>query len=852
MIKAINLKTEYMENPIGIDVKKPRLMWNVEGSVKQSAYRVICKAGDKIKWDSGKVISDSMHTDCKFELKSRECIEWSLSLWDEEDKEGEPSYALFEMGLLLESDWSAKWITGDYNPKKGKRYPVDCFKKTFTAKEVKKARLCITACGLYEAKINNIKAGDFVMAPGHTDYRKRVQYQTYDVTELILNGENTVEVQLADGWYRGSCGAWGITYQYGKITKLLFQLEIEYKDNTTEIVISDNSWSWSNDGPIRFADNKDGEIVDARLRPEYIKNAKETKHKVYPTASNNVSVSEMERFKPVEVVTTPKNAKVIDFGQNFAGYVEFTVKAKEGDKITLRFGELIDTNGEFTQKNIQLSTKKKTTPLQKVEYICHEGENRYKTSFAIFGFRYVLVETDITWKPEDFTGIAVYSKMEETLKFDCSKDLVNKFVKATLWSAKSNSLDVPTDCPTRERHGWSGDAQIFFNTASYLYSYAPFAKKYINDLQDIQGKDGRYTQIAPYGGVDFYMATMNGSVGWADAGVLIPYRLWKKYGDERVIQDNYESMKQYAHFMIKRAGKSDLLSKRIRISKENQKYLVNSGQSFGEWAEPSDVRPFSIKDFIFPHTEESTAYTSYVMEHMAKIAEYLGYTEDSKLYTKYAEGCKKAYQELIEKADHTLNTTRQAKLVRPLYMNLLNEKQTAFAKTQLIKALEAYDWRLGTGFLSTPFILDVLQDIDTEYAYRLLENEECPGWLFMPKNGATTVWEAWEGNSTPDKGIASLNHYSKGAVCEWIFSTMCGIKVAKENHFIIAPLPGGTIDHAETEYKSIYGTVKVRWEKKDNTTTYTITIPANTTADIQLPDGTKKIVGAGEYRLEKR
>jgi alpha-L-rhamnosidase len=206
----------------------------------------------------------------------------------------------------------------------------------------------------------------------------------------------------------------------------------------------------------------------------------------------------------------------------------------------------------------------------------------------------------------------------------------------------------------------------------------------------------------------------------------------------------------------------------------------------------------------------------------------------------------------MEKADYTLNTTHQAKLVRPLYINLLNEEQAVFAKEQLLKALDCYNWCLKTGFLFTPFILDVFQDIDTEYAYRLLENEECPGWLFMPKNGATTIWEAWEGNSTPDKGIASLNHYSKGAVCEWIFSVMCGIKVAKENHFIISPVPGGTFDYAATEYKSIYGTVKVRWEKKENKTLYSITIPANTTADIQLPDGTKQTVGAGEYRLETR
>jgi alpha-L-rhamnosidase len=852
MIKAINLRTEYMENPIGIDVLNPRLMWNVEGAVKQSAYQIICKVEGKERWDSGKVISDSMHADCMMELKSRDFVEWSVCLWDENDSMGEVSNATFEMGLLSNSDWSAKWITGDYKPRKGERYPVDCFKKTFTAGSVKKARLYVTACGLYEAKINRVKAGNFVIAPGHTDYRKRVQYQTYDVTDLLRKGENNIEVQLADGWYRGSCGAWGTVYQYGISTKLLLQLEVELADTTKITVISDKSWNWSNDGKIRFADNKDGEIVDARLKPTYTGTAKETSHKVYPTASNNVDVCEMERFKPVNVITTPKNMKVLDFGQNFAGYVEFAIKAKAGDRITLRFGENLDTDGEFSQKNIQLTTKTKTTPLQKVEYISHAGENRYCTSFAVFGFRYVLVETEANWEPEDFTGIAVYSKMEETLSFDCSHDLVNKFVKATLWSAKSNSLDVPTDCPTRERHGWSGDAQIFCNTASYLFSYATFGKKYIRDLIDIQHKDGRYTQIAPYGGVDFYMATMNGSVGWADAGVLIPYRLWKMYGDERVIKDNYESMKRYAYFMMKRAGKSDLLSKRIKLSKENREYLVNSGQSFGEWAEPSDVNPFSINDFVFPHTEESTAYTSYVMQHMAEIAEFLGKHEDSLLYTKYAEGCKKAYQELVEQKEHTLDTSRQAKLVRPLYMKLLNEKQTEFAKSRLLKALDSYNWRLGTGFLSTPFILDVLTEINPEYAYKLLENENCPGWLFMPKNGATTVWEAWEGNSTPDKGIASLNHYSKGAVCEWIFRVMCGIRVDNENHFIIAPIPGGTLNYVETEYESIYGTVKVSWQKDKETITYNIVIPANTTADIHLPDGTIQTVSAGKYNYVTR
>lgn len=849
-MKAINLKCEYLINPIGIDIQNPRLMWNCDGGIKQTAYRIVAKSDEKTVWDSGKVNSSSMYAEYPRKLKSRERVEWTVTLRDENGKEGEPSEtAFFETGLLSASDFTAKWISGKYRVNKKKRYPVDCFKKQFTAQNVAKARLYITACGLYEAKINGQRVGNFILAPGHTDYTKRIQLQTYDVAKLLKNGENDITVELADGWYRGSCGAWGLKNQYGTQTKLYAQLEITDKTGKVTIVGTDKTWAWSDDGKIRFADNKDGEVVEAWCVPSYSGYAKETKCYVMPVSSNNVPVTEHERFTVKKVITTPGGAKVLDFGQNIAGYISFAVTAKRGQKIKLRFGEMFDENGEFTQKNFQCANKKRTkvTPLQQIEYFCKDGLNEYKTKFAIFGFQYVLIESDAEWKKEDFTAIAVYSDMEETLSFDSSNELLNKLVEATRWSAKNNHADVPTDCPTRERHGWTGDAQIFCNTASYLFNFAPFARKYVSDMIDGQRKNGKFRQITPKGGIDFYMNFMDGSAGWSDAGVLIPYRIYKRYGDKKILESSYTAMKKYADFKIKTLGKWYPTAIRTGIDRKYKKYISNYGQSYGEWAEPTEVHITGFKDFACPHPEETTAYIVYMLQTMAEIAEVLGKTDDKKRFSEYAEKAKIGYNKLLECPKFSLDTDRQAKLIRPLYMNLLNEEQSKFAENRLVTALDKYDWRLGTGFLSTPLILPVLAYIDVEYAYKLLENEQMPGWLFMPKAGATTVWESWEGTEAQG-GIASLNHYSKGAVCEWLFGDMCGIKVSGENEFTIAPKAGGKFTFAECEYQSVYGKVSCGWERQNGKTTYKIVIPANTTAKVILPGGEKTLT-AGEYEF---
>lgn len=855
MIQAENLRTEYLKNPMGIDIPNPRLMWTVTNAVKQSAYQIQAKTEDQVVWDSGKVVSDQMvGIPYPNALSSRQRVVWQVRLWDEADREGAWSApAFFEMGLLRDSDWQARWITGNYRVHKRQRYPVDCFRKAVAVSgQLRHARLYITACGLYEARLDGVKIGDFCMAPGHTDYRKRVQYQTYDVTEQLGEGNHLLTVQLADGWYRGSCGAWGLKNQYGTQAKLLAQLELCYMDGRVETICTDDSWQWSDDGPIRLADNKDGETVLAGRIPSYNGRAGLARHSVVPVASNNVPVTEHERFHPT-VSTAPNGRRLYDFGQNIAGWLEFRVQAHEGQRIRIRCGELLDADGNLTLKNIQCTRKDYATPLQAVDYTCREGENFYKMTFAVFGFQYAEVESEVEIGAADITAIAVYSDMVQTGFFDSSNELLNRFVQATVWSTKGNSLDVPTDCPTRERHGWTGDAQIFVNTASYLFDYAAFGRKYIADMCDGQRKNGCFRQITPPGGIDFYMNTMDGSAGWSDAGVLIPYRLWQQYGDSRILRDHYEQMRRYAQFKIKTLGKWYLTALPTGVKGKYRKDISNYGQSYGEWTEPVDVNAFRIADFVCPHPEETTAYVVYLLEHMAEIAGALGENEDAAMYREYADRARTGYQKLIETPKYSFDTDRQAKLVRPLYMELLDEKQTEFAQKRLLQALGHYGWRLGTGFLSTPFILYVLADLDVEYAYRLLENEEMPGWLFMPKMGANTIWESWEGTAAQG-GVASLNHYSKGAVCEWLFAEMCGIQVAGENYFVIAPRPGGHFTHAHAVYDSVFGRVESGWRIEDGGIVFNVTIPANCTAKVMLPHGAvyQQQAGAVTYREQER
>lgn len=849
-MKAVHLRTEYLENPLGLGIARPRFYWQCEGGIKQTAYQIIAKVGEETVWNSGKVESSSM-THIPYEgreLKSRERVYWSVKLWDENGVGGEIGSAWFELGLLEHSDWTAKWISGDYKPNPKRRYPVDHFRKVFTCGAVKKARLYATARGVYDVTINGKRIEDFILAPGMTDYRKRIQYQTYDVTEL-LKQENTMELRLADGWFRGSIAAYGVTNVFGTQTSVMAQLELTHTDGSIQTIVTDGSWEWSNDGPVRFADLKDGEVYDAAMKPSYSGKAQAVNApknvKICP--SDNVPVIEQERFTP-----TLLPGKVLDFGQIIAGSLAFRVKGKKGQSFRIVCSELYDEKTQsvirnaaetkpadgWTQTRIlkklmtQMVDNAIDTPLQEIHFACSGGEDEYKTSFTVFGFRYAQIIGDVEVKPEDFTAIAVYSDMEQVGDFSCSDERVNQLLINTRWSMKGNFLDVPTDCPTRERLGWTGDAQVFFNTGAYLMDTAAFFRKWLRDMEDGQYKDGMVGGVVPFSGVEMMYKATGGSVGWADAVYLVPYRYNKRFGDKELLRKCYPMMKKYADTLLKKIEKDGHYEKGVHL---------------GEWLEPEEFRD-KVNGAQAKHPEECTAYLYLTMTTMTEIAELLG--ENSDTYQKAAERAKAVYPKFAE-----LDTDRQAKLVRPLALGLLDGEVKKTVQERLVKAEENYNYRVGTGFMSTSFLLGELTKAGaTETAYKVLLNTEKPGWLYEVLQGATTIWETWEGyvgKGAVDRGDAgSLNHYSPGAVCQWLFDTVCGIRPNGENRFILAPIPGGTLTHAKASYHSLYGKVECGWEKTESGMKYTVSIPANTTAELILVNGERRIFASGIYDVE--
>ena len=844
-MRATHLQVEYLTEPLGLGNPKPRFYWNCEGGMTQTAYQIICTRAGKIVWDSGKVESSSM-THIAYDgldLHSRDIVAWSVQLWDENGEPGEKSESRFELGLLEESDWTAKWISGDYKPDPKRRYPADCFKKDFPAKDVVKARLYATARGVYDVTVNGRRIEDFILAPGSTDYRKRIQVQTYDVTEYIKE-KNTIELRLADGWFRGSVAAYGVTNVFGIQTSILAQLELTHADGTVETITTDESWAWSNDGPIRFADLKDGEVYNAAMLPSYGGKARvvTAPKGVTLCASDNVAVMEHERFTPSLLP-----GKVLDFGQNIAGYLSFRIKGKKGQRIRIVCTELYDAKEQtvirnaaetkpaagWTQQKLikKLMTQKVSgasveTPLQEILFTCSGGEDLYKTSFAVFGFRYAQIIGDVEIDPADFTAIAVYSDLEQTGDFSCSDERVNQLVKNTRWSMKGNFLDVPTDCPTRERLGWTGDAQVFFHTGAYFMNTAPFFRKWLLDMEDGQYKNGLIPAVLPLNGVEMMYKATGSSVGWADAIYLVPYRYYQRFGDKELLRSCWPMMKKYADYLLKNREKDGHYEKGVHL---------------GEWLEPLEFRDKAYGAKA-KHPEECTAYLYFTMTIMAEIASLLGEACDE--YLKAAGEAKEAYAKYAE-----LDTDRQAKLVRPLALELLDGEEKKKAQARLVKAVERFNYRVGTGFLSTPFLLGELTKAGAnENAYQVLLNPEKPGWLHEVLQGATTVWETWEGY-TGKGNSGSLNHYSPGAVCQWLFDTCAGIREEGENHFVIAPVPGGVLTHAEANYRSLYGEVKSRWSKTENGIQYSITIPSNCTAEIRLADGRTENVTAGKYQF---
>ena len=554
-MKAVKLKTAHLVDPLGIDVQHPVLSWNVEGGIRQSAYQVSAYREEEEIWTTGKVASNQMQALYDGPFGSRERISWKVKVWDENGKEGLWSEdAWFEYALLAKQDWQAKWINPEistFNPEENQ--PASYLVKEFTLEKAGNARAYVSAHGIYALTINGRRVKDNILTPGTSEYWYRMPYQTFDVSDYLTVGENKVEVTLGDGWYRGCNGNTGTRNVFGKDLALLLQLEVDREI----VLITDETWMAAQDGPITFNDIQLGECVDARKVPAAFHGVK-VEEFGYDNlmCMNTLPIREKESFK-AKLIHTPDGGVVLDFGQNMSGYVSFKLHAKAGQTIRLTHGEYLDGEGNFSDDNFRTIGRKQELH-QVVEYTCKEGLNEYTPSLCIFGFQMVKVETDIPITGEEFTSHAVYSDMAQTATFECDHPLVNKLMENTMWSQRSNFVDIPMDCPQRERSGWTGDTGVFVGTGLMLMDAYPVFARWLGECRVDQYEDGKIFNMSPrrQPKPSKFDEMYDGSCGWGDAIIIVPYTMYKLYGDKRILEENYDMMRRWLGYCEKKAKKS--------------------------------------------------------------------------------------------------------------------------------------------------------------------------------------------------------------------------------------------------------------------------------------------------------
>ncbi len=750
------------------------------------------------------------------------------------------------MSILLENRlparWEARWIDPELPHDRDARQPASVLRRRFTLEKPERAVLYITCHGLYEAVLNGVRVGSFVLAPGTGDYHKRLCVQAYDVSDLLREGANEIVVTLGDGWYRGSVGIDGLCSFYGDDAALLCQLEADGRT----VLVSDEHWEASQNGPTRTNDLQQGEEYDARMEEITGWHGVTVREFGFDNLCGEafVPIVEHERFEG-RLITTPNGETVVDFGQNLAGYTEIRISAKAGQTLTLRHGETLDENGNFTQKNFDPGDRNKNGIPQKQVLICKDGENVWKPRFSIFGFRYAKVETDADLAGARFTAVAVYSDMEQTGFFRCGNADVNRLFENSLWSMRSNFCDVPTDCPTRERAGWTGDAGVFAPTGLMLMNCAPVLRKWLGECRLAQREDGLVENIAPVNNAGSMISNMlQGSAGWGDACVLVPWALYEAYGDKTILEENYDMMRRWLSFCEKRAQKT----RPHNLLNPYKKYLVDEGFHFGEWCQPDvDNTDAMKKTMMFGAPEVATAYFFRSASLMARIAEILDNPEDAKKYAEIAENAKKAYRHACTK-NGKIRSDRQCEYVRPLAFGLLDGEEVRAAADELNQLVEKNDFHLNTGFLSTPDLCRVLADNGhADTAYRLLLQDTCPSWLYAVKKGATTIWETWDGVRPDGTVHDSLNHYSYGAITGWLFSGVCGIRL-QAGKLTLCPKPDRALGFAKAEWRSPVGTIQSAWRYEGDKLIIDFAVPVP--AVIELPNGEKHEVTEGEYHDE--
>jgi len=869
-----HLRCEYLVNPLGIDVACPRFSWIVRGerrAQRQSAYQILVADSEDALgtaqgdlWDSGRVESDqSVHIAYAGPTPhAGRRVWWAVRVWDGDGQASPYSApAWWEMGLLEPTDWHGTWIgLGEGADDRGvlaladeesvamavDLEPSPYLRTTFTvARPIRQARLYVTARGLYEARLNGGRVGDVVLTPGWTDYRTRMQYQTYDVTDLLRQGDNALGVILAPGWYSGYVGFGKNRRHYGAHPCLLAQLSIDYTDGTIETVASDGSWRGAT-GPIRFSDLLMGEHYDARRElagwdasgyddAGWTPVSDEERDATPLVADRAEPVRVTEEVAPISITRVDADTQIVDLGQNIAGWVRLRARRAAGTIIQLRHAEILDSNGALYTENLRSAAATDT-------YIPRsEDEEVYEPRFTFHGFRYVEVTGypgDLT--SDDITGRVVESDTPAAGTFECSHPLINQLQRNIAWGQRGNFLSVPTDCPQRdERLGWLGDAQIFARTATCNRDVAAFFTKWMRDVADAQSPEGAFPDVAPR-----LVDLSDGAPAWGDAGVIVPWTLYQVYGDTRVVEEHYDAMARWLAY-IGEANPDGL-------------WVNRRNNDFGDWLALDGDAVRDPGTSATPKDLLATAYYAYDARLLARMARAIGRDADAARYADLFAHIRNAFIAAYVSDDGHVKGETQTGYVLALHMDLLPKGLRAAAATRLVERIKEKDWRLSTGFVGVGYLLPVLTEAGhLDVAYRLLLNDTFPSWGYSIKHGATTIWERWDGwtaeRGFQDPGMNSFNHYSLGSVGEWLYRYVAGIDTDPEQpgfqHIIIRPRPGGELTSAKAAYRSVHGVIESAWQIDDGTFRLRVTTPANTTATVYLPTRDTAVIMEGDQPI---